>query len=169
MQSSPTDPLRSTCLNVQKSLAGTVLLNPVQKISMNDVSVPKIAIECYSCTFSSAAAGFLGAVSYACQKTAHFRWDTIVSLCLSSRSSRRRHEEKNDKASRSRMSQQLCGLTSSKRRGPINKGTPRRSKNSSYLRVHRNRDDPRADFRRSSTRAPLRAAMPKSRRGNGEF
>ena len=44
VQNSPMDPLRSTSLNVQKSLTDTVLLNPVQKSSINDVSVPKIAM-----------------------------------------------------------------------------------------------------------------------------
>ena len=44
VQNSPTDPLRWTSLNVQKSLTDTVLLNPIQKIPMNEVSIPKIAM-----------------------------------------------------------------------------------------------------------------------------
>ena len=74
VQMSPMDPLSSTDVNVQKSLTDRTSLNTNEECYDESGSEPPDGFpsedcdERYSCTFSFAATGCLGVVSYACQR-----------------------------------------------------------------------------------------------------
>ena len=84
VQNSLMDPLCSTSLDVPKSQTDTVLLNPVQKILMNEVSVPKILMDAETGQSSFCNHRTLWFCIVHLSKTERFKRDTIVNSCCQS-------------------------------------------------------------------------------------